>query len=193
MKSAIILAGGKSSRVGQNKAFLNFQGKTLIEIIISELLKAFEKIFIVAIDKEEYSFVKKSNIEIVEDLFKENSNVLEAIYTGLIFSSAEHNFITSCDRPYINIELIKYLYSFTKDYDIVSPIFEYKPVYLHSFYSKKCSEIIKKRIDKGEKNISKIFREFNVKYVQEEEIVNLFGTTKYLFQIKTYLDYLLCK
>lgn len=193
MNSAIILAGGKSSRVGQNKALLDLQGLTLIEIMINELSKQFDNIYIITLNKEEYSFIKNPKVQIIEDLLKENKNILEAIYTGLIFSDTEYNFVTSCDRPYINIDLIKYLYSFTNDYDIVCPVFEYKPAHLHAFYSKKCSEIIKKRIDKGDKNPSKIYRDFNVKYIQEEEIISLFGSNKYLFQIRTYLDYLLCQ
>lgn len=193
MKNAIILAGGDSSRVGQNKALLDFENKTLIELIINELIKEFQKIFIVTKNKDDYYFINNQKIEIVEDLIKNNSSVLEAVYTGLFFSDNEYNFITSCDRPYINIELIKYLYSFTNNYDIVCPIYEYKPAHLHAFYSKKCLDIIKEKIDKGDKNLSKIFRDFNVKYIQEEEIIKLFGTSKYLFQIKTYLDYLLCR
>ncbi|GIW22062.1 MAG: putative molybdenum cofactor guanylyltransferase [Candidatus Sericytochromatia bacterium] len=193
MNNAIILAGGESSRVGENKAFLKFGNKTLIEIIIDELLKYFDNISIITLNIEEYSFIKNSKVKVFEDLIKDNASVLEAIYTGLYYSNTEYSFITSCDRPYINIELIKYLYSFTSDYDVICPIYEFKAVSLHAVYSIKCLNLIKNKIDKGEKKINKLFRNFNVKYVQEEEIIKQFGSSKHLFQIKTYLDYLLCK
>ena len=65
---ALVLAGGKSSRMnGNNKAFLKYKSSTFIESIISEL-KDFNKIYISVDNKEKY---KNLNYELIEDEFEE--------------------------------------------------------------------------------------------------------------------------
>lgn len=211
MFASIILAGGDSSRIGDNKALLELNGKTLIEIVIEKLKEVSEKIYIVTHNKSEFSFL--NNVEIIEDYELKNEtnnelknipllnflntekprNILNAIYTGLKESEYQDNFICGCDMPYLNVELIKYLYSFKNQYDAIVPVIEGKPISLHTFYNKNSLDVMEKSINKNNKVVRKIFRDLNTKYLPEEVIKPIDKDLKSFFHIKTRLDYILTK
>lgn len=211
MFASIILAGGDSSRIGENKALLDFNGTPLIQLIINKLKPVSEKIYIVTQDKSELDFLK--DVEIIEDYPLENNatnqittnpllsflnnekpkNILNAIYTGLNKSEYDYNFICACDMPNLNTDLIKYMYSNKSQYDAIVPIYNYKPVTLHTFYNKSCIPAMKNSIDKGNKVTRKIFRDLNTKYINEEELKLIDNNLKSFFHIKTRLDYILAR
>jgi molybdopterin-guanine dinucleotide biosynthesis protein A len=188
MAGAIILAGGENTRIGQNKALLDLGGQPLIQIITSKLSSLFENIYIVTNTPEEYSFLDKVNF--VRDAGP-GKNTLEAIYSGLAASKETDNFVCACDMPYLNIKLIEYLFKLKAGFDIVAPVFEYKPVALHTIYAKSCIAVIEKSLAKGNKKFARILRDLNVKYVPEEALITEDQTLKSFFHIKTYLDYML--
>ena len=106
--NAVLLAGGKSRRFGDlDKALLPFAGKTLIEYIVSNLNKAFNRVIIIG-SKDKYSFI--DGVEVHEDIYK-NKGPLAGIYTGLYFSETNYNFICGCDMPFLNSNYFNYLKS----------------------------------------------------------------------------------
>ena len=112
--TGIILAGGKSSRMGTNKALLKLKGKTIIEHIADLLHSIFANVIIITNTPEEYSFLKNP---MYADIFP-NRGPLAGIHSGLTNSQTEQNFIISCDIPLINQEMIKYIL----DYETTKPI-----------------------------------------------------------------------
>jgi len=189
--SSIILAGGESSRIGENKALLSVMEEPLIKIVKDRLEEISNKIYIVTLNPENYSFLE--NVEFVKDVYPEKKSILEAMYSGLKASEDEINFICSCDLPYLNLNLINYLYSLTPSFDAVIPIFNNDTKTLHSFYSKKCLEPMEKVLEKGNKKVSRIFRDLNIKYVPEKALIEEDDKLLSFFSVKTYLDYMLCK
>ena len=189
--SSIILAGGESSRIGENKALLSVIAEPLIKIVKERLEKISNKIYIVTLNPEDYSFL--DNVEFVKDIYPEKKSILEAMYSGLKASSDEYNFICSCDLPYLNINLVNYLYSLTTNFDAVVPIFNNDTKTLHAFYSKKCLEPMEKVLEKGNKKVSRIFIYLNIKYVPEKALIEEDDKLLSFFSVKTYLDYMLCK
>ncbi|MCR5103640.1 MAG: molybdenum cofactor guanylyltransferase [Eubacterium sp.] len=101
--SAIILAGGRSSRMGQKKASLLYQGKSFIDIII-EKLKSVD-IQEIIISGYEY---KKDQYIYVEDIFK-NKGPLAGIHAGLMQSSAQASLVLTEDSPLVPVWFIKQL------------------------------------------------------------------------------------
>jgi molybdopterin-guanine dinucleotide biosynthesis protein A len=186
MAGAIILAGGKNERTGQNKALLELGDKPLIQLITDKISQLFKQIYIVTSTPEEYNFLK--GVRIVPDLLPEK-NILEAIYSGLYASEEQDNFVCACDMPYLNINLIKYLFEIKGSFDVVVPVVNYKIASLHTIYSKSCLPAIEKNISK--KKVSKIFRDLNVKYVPQEALAIEDPKLLSFFHIKTYLDYML--
>ncbi len=164
--NAVILAGGKSSRMGSNKAFLELKGKTFIELQIELLREMFDDIFISANTPSEYEYL---NLPIFKDVYP-GKGPLGGIYTSLINSSSLHTFMLACDMPFVGSELIKHLKDLTKEYDVVIPKSEKGLEPLHAFYSKKCINPIKRALDEGNLRIISFFPHVNVKIVELDSL-----------------------
>lgn len=102
--TGIILAGGKSSRMGRDKGFLKLNGKPFIQYSIDALKPLVSEIIIVS-DNTEYDVFGFMRIN---DLIKK-SGPIAGIYAGLEASTTEHNLILSCDIPLINSDILKRL------------------------------------------------------------------------------------
>ncbi len=99
--TGVILAGGKSSRMGGDKALLQYNGKPFIQHIAETLLQVFAHVIVIS-DRQEYSFL---NLPIYPDLFHD-CGPLAGIHAGLVHAAAPSAFILSCDAPFITTELI---------------------------------------------------------------------------------------
>ncbi len=106
--TGIILAGGKSNRMGTNKSLLRLNGKTTIERVVDLMKSIFKEVIIITNTPEEYSFI---NFPMFKDIYK-NKGPLAGIHSGLTHSTTEQNFIISCDMPLMNSEMIKYIINF---------------------------------------------------------------------------------
>src|SRR3989338_5642445 len=107
--TAIVLAGGKATRMGgRNKAFLKIGGKTIIENLLDKLNPIFGKILIIANVPAQFNqslVTSYQNTKIISDIIPEKGP-LGGIYTGLMTSRAKFNFVIACDMPFIDIWLI---------------------------------------------------------------------------------------
>jgi molybdenum cofactor guanylyltransferase len=110
-----ILAGGKSSRMGTDKGLMQLNDKHLIEYSIEKLKAVFNKVVIVS-NNPEY---KKLGLEVIPDELLDIGPA-GGIYTALAHSATTHNFITSCDMPFITPEAINFMIS-NLDSSIVIP------------------------------------------------------------------------
>ncbi len=165
--TAVILAGGKSSRMGSNKAFLKLKDKTFIERQIELLREIFDEILISANTPSEYEYL---NLPVFKDIYPEKGP-LGGIYTSLINSSSTSTFMLACDMPFVESGLIKYLKELTKEYDVVVPKSERGLEPLHAFYSKNCIEPIKRELDSNNLRIISFFPHVNVKIVEMDSLI----------------------
>lgn len=166
--TAVILAGGKSSRMGSNKAFLKLKGKTFIERQIELLREMFDEIFISANTPSEYKYL---NLPVFKDIYPEKGP-LGGIYTSLVNSSSFYTFMLACDMPFVESGLIKHLKGFTKEYDVVVPKSERGLEPLHAFYSKNCIDPIKRELDADNLRIISFFPHVKVKIVELESLTS---------------------
>ena len=165
--TAIILAGGKASRMGTDKAFLKIGNQHLIKRQIGLLRKIFEKIIIVTNSLPKYRGYK--GIKIISDLIT-NRGPLGGIYSGLVASSSTYNFVVACDMPFINQALIRYIIRNRDNYDIVIPKIDKKYHPLFGVYSKNCIPVIEKAFSKDKLNVSTIFPKVKTGFISREEI-----------------------
>jgi len=132
--TGIILAGGKSSRMGKDKGTCNFKNRPLVEYAIEVLRPFCGELLLSANNIESY---KKYAMEVVPD---EVSSIgpLGGIYTCLRKSKSEHNIILSCDTPFITKELIEYIIeNIDSDYKVVAPLHRHNFIEpLCAYYSK---------------------------------------------------------
>jgi len=106
--TCIILSGGKSSRMGENKSFLNFGEKTVIEHIIQLMKSIFSDVILITNTPHEYQHLA---IPIFEDVYKQ-MGPLAGMHSGLVNSKTEQNFIISCDLPLMSREVIDHIINY---------------------------------------------------------------------------------
>ena len=134
--TAIILAGGKSSRMGSDKGLVLLNGKPMISYII-EILKKMQIPIIIISNNENY---KQFGLPVFADIIKEKGP-LGGIYTGLKNSKTESNIIVSCDVPFLSNRIIELLINKDNGYPISVVQSNGKTHPLIGLYSKK---IVKK-------------------------------------------------
>ncbi len=142
--SAIILAGGKSSRMGGvDKSLLPVADKTLISHIVTQLEGHFDEILIGANGPEKYTFLNKRVIPDIES----GKGPLMGICSCLKASQNEVNFITACDIPQMNMKLIQHMINISANADMVIPKNHDKHEPLYAVYKNtvadKAEEILK--------------------------------------------------
>ena len=183
--TAIILAGGKSTRMGQEKSLILFSGKPLIEVLIDKLSRIFNNLMIITNKPDLY---KKYGIEIHTDLLK-NHGSLGGIYTGLFYSKTNYNFICACDMPFLNENLIKFMLKKTGSYDIIIAQHNARLEPLSAIYSKSCITPIKEQLSKNNLKITDFFSSVKVKTITENEIMTFDAEGKCFVNINTREDF----
>jgi molybdopterin-guanine dinucleotide biosynthesis protein A len=106
--TGIILAGGKSKRMGLNKSFLKVGEVTMIERTTELMKSLFERVMLITNTPDEYKFL---GIEMFEDIYK-NVGPLAGIHSGLAHSITDKNFIISCDMPFVDEGVIEFIINY---------------------------------------------------------------------------------
>ena len=164
--TGIIVAGGKSVRMGEDKAFINFSGRPLIETVIDTLSPVFDDLMIITNAPRRY---EKYGIRLEGDIIKD-TGPLGGIYTALVCSESVGNFIVACDMPFLNRELIKYICEEAKDHDIVVCERNRRLEPLCAYYSKSCISPIKDQLDKQDRKIVGLFSKVKARVIEEAEV-----------------------
>jgi len=162
--TAVILAGGKSSRMGRNKALLPIEGKPLIEHIQKRLSEIFSQIVISTATAN--AFPQLQLPEVV-DRYAE-TGPLGGI-TSVLESGLSPIFCVACDMPFLNRELIEFQCSIL-DRDAVIPVWDGRPEVLHSVYRATLLPAFQHGIKESLYKISDSLEESNIRYLLEEEI-----------------------
>ncbi|MCP4683145.1 MAG: molybdenum cofactor guanylyltransferase [Desulfobacterales bacterium] len=164
--SGVILAGGKSSRYGRNKALVSLKGTPLIEKVIAVMQPLFQELIIITNTPGEYAYLK---LPMHEDLIK-GLGPIGGIYTGLTAISNDAGFFVACDMPYLNGELIRYMVESSDDFDAVVPKIAGNMEALFSLYRKRCLPAMEGLIESREYQIVRFFHLVSVLYIGEKEV-----------------------
>ena len=164
--TGIILAGGKSSRYGKNKALVKMNGTPLIERVLAVMGSVFENLLLITNSPEEYAHLK---LPMKQDLIR-GLGPIGGIYTGLESISQEAGFFVACDMPFLNESLMRHILAVRGQFDAVVPRVDWKIEALQALYSKNCLPAIRFLIESGEYQVIKFFDMVRTRYVDEAEI-----------------------
>lgn len=114
--TGIVLAGGKSRRMGKEKGLIELNGKQLIQYAI-EALEPICKTILISTNSHLYDFLPYQKIA---DEFP-NSGPMGGIYSCLKASKTNQNLVLSCDMPFVKSQLLEDLILNSQDYDIAVP------------------------------------------------------------------------
>ncbi len=189
--TVLILAGGKSSRIGlnKNKGQMKLMGVNLIDRIVSNITSIdgiTEKDIVIVGSKEKFPRFEK----VVEDVYPQKGP-LGGIFSGLRASKTLYNLVIGCDMPFIEAGLIKYMIQKIENYDIIIPKYHqdlFEP--LCAIYSKKCLEVMERSIKSGKLAVRSIFPYLNIHWIGEKEITRFDPELGSFFNINFNIDFI---
>ena len=164
--SGFILAGGKSRRMGTDKALLRFQEEPLLVHMI-KLIEPFCDNLAISGQNSDYSTF---GIEMVPDLFSD-CGPIAGIFSALKYSSSDWNLLVSVDVPFVNEELFHLLISNIGEYDCIIPKHTSGVEPLIGLYHRQAVPIIKEIIMSGDYRVTNLLSKTNTRYVDCNHLI----------------------
>ena len=186
--SCIILAGGKSLRLGHDKVLEKVGNVSLLEQVISRVDSLSTEVIVVTAEERTLPrLTERPKIKVVSDIYP-GIGSLGGIYTGLVTSNSYHNLVVAVDMPFLNQPLLRYMLEVSDGFDFILPRINtfFEP--LHAVYSKYCIEPIESLIKQRRKVIIELFDHVKVRYIEAEEIDKFDPQHLSFFNINTRAD-----
>ncbi|MCH5342681.1 MAG: molybdopterin-guanine dinucleotide biosynthesis protein B [Acetatifactor sp.] len=159
-----VLAGGKSSRMGQDKALLAIDDQRFLDRITKEL-GAFNEVLLSVANKGDYA---DTGLPAFVDEHRE-IGPLEGIYQLVKHASNEYVFVCAVDMPFVTAELVEYMAEFiSSDHDCYVMTDEEHIHPLCAIYSKAVLPVIEELITEGRYRLREIFKRVRTKYIRLE-------------------------
>jgi len=166
--TGIILAGGKSSRMGEDKGLVLLNGKPMIQYVIEALKEVVSNIIIISNNASYNKFC----VPVYSDLIKDKGPV-GGIYTGLYHSTTELNFCISCDVPMISSDFIFWLLNKSGNASITLPMYKDKVHQMIGVYSKQVLSNFKESTEKEHLKLSQVNKDMACEIIDiEKEYAN---------------------
>jgi molybdopterin-guanine dinucleotide biosynthesis protein A len=164
--SAFVLAGGRSSRMGMDKAFIEFQGRTLLDRALTLVTAITPNVHIVGNRAKFGAFGK-----VVEDEFPDHGP-LGGIHAALRSSTAELNLILALDMPFVQERFLNYLVSEAEKGDAVATVptaaGNWQP--LCAVYRKAFADLAEPALRSGRNKIDPLFKDALVRVITQDEL-----------------------
>ena len=123
--SVVILAGGKSKRMGYDKAFLTYKGRQFISIISEKMLEVSSDVIVANGTKDPSNF--ESSLDKGIRILNDNQSLMNpmgGILSALARTRHDYAAIVACDSPLVRTEVIRFLFEQARNRDAAVPIWE---------------------------------------------------------------------
>ncbi len=162
--TGVILAGGKSRRMGRDKAFLPFGKGVLIERVIEVVRAVTDDLLLITNTPEQY---QRFGLPMVSDVIPEAGS-LGGIYTGLVHAKTPYSLALACDMPFVKPAFLRFLCDMAGEADVMIPknAEDFQP--LCAVYAQACREPIRQRIEAGRLKITGFFDQVRVRVIEGE-------------------------
>ena len=169
----------------RDKAFLELEGKPLVERSLTILQAVFTEVLISSNKPELYAGYE---VPIIQDEIL-GQGPLEGLYQGLKAATYDQVFVVACDIPFLRVELIRFLATWMPEYDVVVPQLQSGLHPLHAFYHRRCLPTIKKYLEAGRLKIIDLYPDWSVRYVEETELQAFCVLSKVFCNVNTPEDW----
>jgi len=142
--TGIILAGGKSERMGKDKGLMDWKGKPLVQYSI-EALRQFCDHIIISTNNDEYA---RFGFPLIKDEYP-NIGPMGGLHAGLKASKSEHHIILSCDMPLVDAEIIRLLLTGSENYQAVVPVVDGRLIPVCAYYHWSALPLLEREIRAG--------------------------------------------
>jgi len=181
--TALILAGGDSRRMGQDKAALVLNGKALLQSVTATMQEVFPKV-IVSVRQV------RDGLEVPQVCDTQvDSGPLAGLAAGIESVATPWIFAVACDMPFINPAVIEYLAGQRADCQAVVPVVHGYPQPLAAFYASSCLDEVHDILNgNGKHSLRALLERLLVRYVSEEQMLALDPQLRSFFDLDTPQD-----
>ncbi len=159
-----VLAGGKSTRMGRNKALLPIHGRPLLVHIIERLKPLADEVLVIARTPETYTFL---GVPVILDRY-EDVGPLAGLHAAFTAAHGDLAMVVACDMPLVRRETFAYLLSLAEGVDVVMPRIQGREEPLHAVYRPvTCLPAVEAAIHRGQKRLISFLPDVRVRYVDD--------------------------
>jgi molybdopterin-guanine dinucleotide biosynthesis protein A len=162
------MAGGKSSRMGADKAFVPLLGKPLIEHALGSVSGLGDEQIIITNNPDPFRYLE---LPLYADIYQ-GCGPLGGLHAALARASHRHLLVVDCDMPWLNRDLLEYMVSLRQTADIVVPRWTRFPEPLHAVYSKACLEPVAASLEAKTLKLIAFYRQVKVRYLDREVLAS---------------------
>ncbi len=163
--SAAIMAGGKSKRMGQDKAWIELDGEPLIRRVANVLAQVADEVLIVA-NEPRYASL---GLRVVHDRYPEGG-ALGGIATGVGAATHDTVLVAACDMPFLSADVWRVLLGRVGDADVVIPRIGGEYETLHAIYTKACLPHMARALAENRLRVIAFFDQVRVQAIEEPEL-----------------------
>ncbi len=184
--TGVLLAGGKSRRMGEDKRYLVVGEQTLLERGLALLRSIFQEVLVVIAQD---SPLLEVDVRVVRDLVPECGS-LGGLYTGLVQATTPYIFVVACDMPFLDPAVIAQFTSRRAAADIVMAKLAARLHPMHALYGKGCLPVVEQMIRTRQLKIQEIVSQSSllVRYVTEADLVAIDPTGRSFQNVNTPAD-----
>ncbi|MEW6144655.1 MAG: molybdenum cofactor guanylyltransferase [Thermodesulfobacteriota bacterium] len=179
--SGILLAGGKSERMGVDKRYLEYDGRTFLDIAVERLKSVADEVIAVTAEGENIEF---DGVISVSDIASDRGPMM-GIYTGLKTMAGPRGIVNPVDTPGLRTELLEYMKDVSGGFDVLMPVWKGYPEPLIAVYSRKVIPVIERFFEEGRKPAPHLLADegsgLRVRLLAEDEI-SRFGDPELMFR-----------
>ena len=175
--TGVLLAGGKSRRMGCDKAYIEVDGQPLLSISLELLQHHFSKVLIAG-DRPDLA---QPDIPAIADIYP--GSALGGLHTGLLAANTDWIFVTACDMPHPDSRILELLLKQRNGFDAVVPRTPagYEPVF--ALYHKNCLQPMEEMLQQGQYRIYDFYQRINIHYLDWQQMPD--GWERSLLNINT--------
>ena len=164
--SGIILAGGASARLGQDKALVEVAGRPLVERVVEVLRPLVDEIVLVTPSPERLAWL---GLPAVDDVYP-GIGTLGGLHAGLNAIQNPYGLAVGCDMPFLNRDLLAFMMAQIGENEVIMPRVGrfYEP--LHAIYARSLLPVLEARILAGQRRIRHACEGLQTRYIREDEI-----------------------
>ncbi len=189
--AGIILVGGRSTRMGSDKALLPLPGKpelTFVEHLAALLVAQCSEVVLVVRDKEQAAMYKDSGLSVLTDETP-NGGPLMGLYSGLRAIQATHALVIAVDMPFVLPEMITFLLSQFLDEHLLMPVVNAMPQVLLAVYPRSLLPFIEERLRAGRRDPRSLLDVAPVRFIDETQLRAIDPQLRSFVNVNTPEDY----
>ena len=184
--TGIVLAGGRSRRLGRDKAAELVGGRTLLQRAVDSLAEVAGEVLVVG-RLPQGAVTLGGGVRFLEDT-EPGRGPLAGLYTGLVAATGPYVWAVGCDMPFLDPSLLAALAELAPGHDAVAPVLDGTPQTLHAVYARSCAPVADALLREGDPGLQSLLGRVDVRYVEPQEMGDVERWRRSCFSVNTEAD-----